>query len=57
MGNKDVAILVSNVANRVKLGLGERDAAIKIGSLCATVLIFKNNELKFPEQTELKVKK
>ena len=56
VGEKDVAILVRNVADRVKIGLDERDAAIKIGSLGATILVFKNNELKFPDQTRLKIK-
>jgi len=56
VGEKDVAILVKNVADRVKIGLDERDAAIKIGSLGATILVFKNNELKFPDQTRLKIK-
>jgi len=56
IGNKDVAIVVKNAAKKVKLGIDERDAAIKIGSLGVTALIFQNNELKFPGQTELKVK-
>lgn len=56
VGKKDVAILIRNVADRVKHGIDERDAAIKTGSLGATVLVFKNNELKFPDQTKLRVK-
>ena len=56
IGSKDVAVLVRNAAQKVKLGINERDAAIKIGSLGASVLIFKNKELKFPGQTKLEVK-
>lgn len=56
IGNKDAAVLVRDATKKVKFGIDERDAAIKIGSLGATVLIFKDNELKFPDQTEVKVK-
>jgi len=56
IGDKDVAILVRNAVKKVKIGIAERDAAIKIGSLGVTVLIFKNNGLIFPDQTELKIK-
>jgi len=55
IGNKDIAVLVRDAANNLKVGIEERDAAIKIGSLGVSVLIFKNNELKFPRETELKV--
>ncbi len=56
IGGKDVAVLVKDTAKNVRLGINERDAAIKIGSLGATVLIVKNNELIFPDQTELKIR-
>ena len=56
IGSKDVAVLVKNAAQNVKMGIDERDAAIKSGSLGASVLIFRNNELKFPDQTKLNVK-
>ena len=56
IGNKDVAVLVKNAAKNVKMGIDERDAAIKSGSLGASVLIFRNNDLKFPDQTKLNVK-
>ena len=55
IGNKDIAVLVRDAANNLKVGIEERDAAIKIGSLGVSVLIFKNNELKFPRESELKV--
>jgi hypothetical protein len=55
IGDKDVAILVRNAVKKVKLGMDERDAAIKIGSLGVTVLAFKNNELIFPGQLDLKI--
>lgn len=50
IGNNDVAVLVRNAANYVKNGIEERDAAIKIGSLGASVLIFKDDELRFPRE-------
>ncbi len=54
IGSNDVAVLVRNVANYVKNGIEERDAAIKIGSLGASVLIFKDKELRFPrEESEI----
>ena len=56
IGDKDVAVLVRGTVHKVKLGINERDAAIKIGSLGATILVVKNNELIFPGQTELKIK-
>lgn len=56
IGDKNVAVLIRNCADRIKLGINERDAAIKIGSLGVTTLIFKDNELKFPNQPKFKVK-
>jgi len=55
VGEKNVAVLVRDAANHVSLGIHERDAAIKIGSLGATVLIVKNNQLLFPGESEVTV--
>lgn len=56
MGSKDMAVLVRNHANNVKVGLEERDAAIKIGSIGASVLIFEDNELRFPRETKKRIR-
>ena len=56
IGAKDMAVLVRNATNKVEVGIKERDAAIKIGSLGASVLIFEKDELRFPVEPELKIK-
>lgn len=56
IGKKDVAVLVKNAAKKVKMGINERDAAIKKGSLGASVLIFRDKELRFPDQNKLNIK-
>ena len=55
LGNKDVAVLIRNAASNVKVGIEERDAAIKIDSLGASVLVYKNNILRFPRADESKI--
>jgi predicted transcriptional regulator len=48
----DVAVLVRNVAHRVKYGLEQRDAAIKVGALGATTLVFCHNKITMPGVSE-----
>ncbi len=43
-----VAIIVRNKAHKVKMGLEQRDAAIKEGATGATTLIFKSGKFKIP---------
>lgn len=45
VGPSNTAILVRNVANATKSGLEQRDAAIKVGAMGATTLIFTHNKL------------
>ncbi len=48
VGSHNVAVLIKNVADSVKYGLEQRDAAIRAGALGATTLIFRNDRLTMP---------
>jgi predicted transcriptional regulator len=48
VGSYNVAVLVKDVANFMKRGLEQRDAAIKVGALGATTLIFSRGKLNMP---------
>jgi len=48
VGPFNVAILVKNAADAIKGGLEQRDAAIKVGALGATTLIFTRGGLNMP---------
>ncbi len=48
VGPYNIAVLVKDVADFVKYGLEQRDAAIKVGALGATTLIFRNGRLTMP---------
>lgn len=48
VGLFNVAILVRNASGLVKYGVEQRDAAIKMGALGATTLIFSRNKLTMP---------
>jgi len=48
VGPFNVAILVKNVAANIKGGLEQRDAAIKVGALGATTLIYSRGKLNMP---------
>jgi len=50
VGEVDVATVVREAAAKVKKGIEQRDEAIKAGSAGATVLIFKNGKLRFPDR-------
>jgi predicted transcriptional regulator len=52
VGPFNVAILVRNAAGSVKYGVEQRDAAIKVGALGATTLIFSRNKLTMPGVSE-----
>jgi DNA-binding PadR family transcriptional regulator len=49
VGEIDVATVVRGAAARVKKGIEQRDAAIKVGADGATVLVFKRGKLQFPD--------
>jgi predicted transcriptional regulator len=48
VGPFSVAILVKNAADAVRSGVEQRDAAIKIGALGATTLIYRHGRLSMP---------
>lgn len=48
VGPFNVAILVKNASNAIRGGVEQRDAAIKIGALGATTLIYKRGRLNMP---------
>jgi predicted transcriptional regulator len=48
IGPLNIAILVKNAANAIKGGVEQRDAAIKVGALGATTLVFKHDKLSIP---------
>ena len=52
MGSFDVAVLIRNAAGSVKYGVEQRDAAIKVGALGATTLVFSRNKLTIPGVSE-----
>ena len=52
VGSFNVAILTRNAAGSVKYGVEQRDAAIKVGALGATTLVFRRNKLTMPGASE-----
>ena len=48
VGPFNIAVLVKNVADHIKYGLEQRDAAIKVGASGATTLIFSHGGLVMP---------
>ena len=52
VGPFNVAVLIRNAAGSVKYGVEQRDAAIKVGALGATILVFSHNKLTMPAVSE-----
>ncbi len=52
VGEKDVATMVESVADKVDLGISQRDEAIKVGAEGATVLVFSGGNLRLPDSSE-----
>jgi len=52
VGSFNVAVLIRNAAGSVKYGVEQRDAAIKVGALGATILVFSRNKLTMPGVSE-----
>ena len=50
LGSFNVAILIKERGDRVRLGMEQRDAALVVGAKGATTLIFRNGKLKFPSE-------
>ena len=51
-GKYSCALRVRNVAHKIRLGIEQRDEAIKAGAAGATTLVYKNNLLSFPGETQ-----
>lgn len=49
VGEVDIATIVRGAAAKVRRGIEQRDEAIKAGASGATVLVFKNGKLQFPD--------
>jgi hypothetical protein len=52
LGKFNYAVLVKDIAYNIKSGIEQRDAAIKLGAVGATTLIFKNGRLLMPDTRE-----
>jgi hypothetical protein len=52
LGKFNYAVLIKDIAFNVKSGIEQRDAAIKLGAVGATTLIFKNGSLLMPGTRE-----
>ena len=52
IGSFNVAVLIRNAAGSVKYGVEQRDAAIRVGALGATTLVFSRNKLTVPGVSE-----
>jgi predicted transcriptional regulator len=48
VGSFNVAVLIRNAAGSVRYGVEQRDAAIKVGALGATTLVFSRSKLIMP---------
>jgi len=52
LGKFNYAVLVKDIAYNIGSGIEQRDAAIKLGAVGATTLIFKNGRLLMPDTRE-----
>jgi hypothetical protein len=52
LGKFNYAVLVKDIAYNIRSGIEQRDAAIKLGAVGATTLIFKNGRLLMPNTRE-----
>lgn len=52
VGPRNTALLVKNAAHLVKTGVEQRDAAIKVGALGATTIIFNHGRFRMPRVGE-----
>lgn len=50
VGEFDIATLVRGAEGKVRYGIEQRDATIKVGAKGATVLVFKKGKLRFPDE-------
>lgn len=52
VGPINVAILIKNAADAIRSGVEQRDAAIMIGAMGSTTLVFSHGKLKMPQVDE-----
>jgi predicted transcriptional regulator len=52
VGAHNFGVLVRNAAHKVRYGIEQRDAAVRVGSTGATTIVFKNNKLSAPSLSE-----
>ena len=52
LGKFNYAVLIKDIAYNIKSGIEQRDAAIKLGAVGATTLIFRNGRLLMPDTHE-----
>ena len=52
LGKFNYAVLVKDIAYNIGSGIEQRDAAIKLGAVGATTLVFKNGRLLMPDTQE-----
>ncbi|MDI6707544.1 MAG: DUF4443 domain-containing protein [Candidatus Thermoplasmatota archaeon] len=52
VGKYNCAVIVKNKASKIKLGIEQRDEAIKAGATGTTTLVYKNNVLSFPGEAQ-----
>ncbi|RMF32208.1 MAG: DUF4443 domain-containing protein [Candidatus Nitrosothermus koennekii] len=52
LGRFNYAILLKDFSKAIKFGIEQRDAAIKVGALGATTLIYKDGKFTMPKQFE-----
>ncbi|MGQ0376435.1 MAG: DUF4443 domain-containing protein, partial [Nitrososphaerota archaeon] len=57
LGDYNHAILVKGLGNEIKTGIEQRDAAIMIGALGATTLIFQENKFLMPDRSQDSLRK
>lgn len=57
LGDYNHAILVKGLGNEIKTGIEQRDAAIKVGALGATTLIFQENKFLMPDRSQDSLRK
>lgn len=52
LGKHNCAVMVRNMADRVKLGCEQRDEAVRAGAIGATTLVVRNGKIVFPGDSD-----
>lgn len=56
LGRFDFAVLVKGAGDRIGSGIEQRDAAIKVGALGATTIVFSKGKLMMPDSFDVEAK-